>query len=151
MAHFTRRNPAPALGRKDHRFFRVPAREDFRFTCAYCLLREKWAAGLENFELDRFRPQSKFPGLSFSFYNLYWSCHVCNKIKGAHWPSPALLDRGIGFVDLCAADFADHFFEQPGGEWRGMTPSAEYTIDALRLNRPHLVELRRLLRRRGHS
>ncbi|MFN0101293.1 MAG: HNH endonuclease [Bryobacteraceae bacterium] len=148
MAHFSRRSYAPVIRLEDHQLFRAAVREDFRATCAYCLLDEKWAAGLENFELDHFRPQSKFPYLALNFYNLYWSCHVCNKTKGAHWPSQVLLDMGIGFVDLCSADFADHFVERPSGEWRGMSQSASYTIDALRLNRPHLVDLRRLLRRR---
>ena len=78
MAHFTRRDKAPRIKQKDYPLFRSPVRQDFRATCAYCLFEEKWAAGLENFELDHFRPKSLFPQLSFSFYNLYWSCHVCN-------------------------------------------------------------------------
>lgn len=147
MPHFQRRTPAPPLKRKSYQGYRLPVREDFRATCAYCLLEETWAAGLENFELDHFRPQTWFPELARDFYNLYWSCHVCNRIKGAHWPSPALIKAGIGFVDLCAAEFDDHFIAQPDGAWRGKTPSANYTIDSLRLNRPHLMELRRLLAR----
>lgn len=146
MAHFTRRFPAPAVKRNDYQSFRQPVQEDFRATCAYCLLEEKWAAGVENFELDHFRPQSKFPQLSLSFYNLYWSCHVCNRIKGIQWPEPRLRGKAIEFVDLCADEFAQHFFETAKGEWLGRTPSAKYTIEALRLNRPHLVEIRRLLR-----
>lgn len=93
-----------------------------------------------------FRPKSLFPQLALSFYNLYWSCHVCNNVKGSQWPSPALRDVGIAFVDLCAADFAGHFTEKRNGEWLGKTLSANYSIDALRLNRPHLVEIRRLIR-----
>ena len=137
-----RRSEAPPA----KRLLRGAVREDFRATCAYCLLEERWAAGLENFELDHFRPQSLFPQLALHFYNLYWSCHVCNRTKRDQWPSSAVRRRGIGFVDLCSSRFADHFVEQGNGAWRGKTLSARYTIDALRLNRPHLVELRRLLR-----
>ncbi|MDZ7818511.1 MAG: HNH endonuclease [Aliarcobacter sp.] len=32
-------------------------------------------------ELDHFHPQSKYPFLAISFYNLIPSCKVCNKIK----------------------------------------------------------------------
>lgn len=121
-------------------------REDFRGTCAYCLLEERWSAGAENFEIDHFRPQSKFPLLALDFYNLYWSCHVCNRVKGSRWPPQALRDRNIGFVDLCVDEFADHFAEGADGVWLGLTESARYTIEALRLNRPHLVWIRKTLR-----
>jgi hypothetical protein len=96
VAQFLRRNPAPPLKRKDYRLFRLAVREDFHETCAYCLLSERWAAGVENFELDHFRPRAVFPQLLLNYYNLYWSCHVCNRIKHALWPSPALQQRGIG-------------------------------------------------------
>jgi hypothetical protein len=43
--------------------------------------------------------------------------------------------------------FDMHFEATPDGRWIGRTLSAKYTIDALRLNRPHLVELRQLLHR----
>jgi len=53
----------------------------------------------------------------------------------------------VRFCDLCAQRFANHFVELKNGKWRGRTPSARYTIDALRLNRAHLVELRLVLRK----
>ncbi len=144
--HFVRRPSAPTTKRLDHRVFREPVREDFRKTCAYCLLEETWAAGPENFELDHFRPKSLFPQLLMSYYNLYWACHVCNGMKRDRWPTRQLLEQGIGYVDLCASTFQEHFVVQKNGKWRGKTLPAKYTIDSLRLNRPHLVELRVLLR-----
>jgi hypothetical protein len=146
VAHFKRRSPAPINKRNGYQGFRKPVREDFRSTCAYCLLEEKWAAGVENFEIDHFRPQSKFPNLSMNFYNLYWACHVCNRTKGIQWPAPKLRGVEITFVDLCAESFDDHFVERANGIWDGKTQAAKYSIEALRLNRPHLVEIRRLLR-----
>jgi len=121
-------------------------REDFRETCAYCLLEELFAAGQENYELDHFRPQAKFPEEAANFYNLYYACHPCNHIKRGRWPSPELEKRGIGFVDLCANDFENHFQELEDGRWIGLTISARYTIDALRLNRLHLIQIRMLVR-----
>ena len=53
MAYFQRRGIVPSLKRRTYQSFRAAVREDFRATCAYCLLEEKWAAGLENFEIDQ--------------------------------------------------------------------------------------------------
>ena len=145
MAMFARTVPAPTVP-GGYRAFRPAVRSDFNSTCAYCLIAELFAAGEENFELDHFFPVSKFPHLESDFYNLYYACHPCNGIKRAQWPGDQLIERGIGFVDLCRDDFADHFRVLPDGSWEGLTPSARYTIEALRLNRPHLLEIRRLLR-----
>jgi len=77
----------PSTKKLDYRVFRDDVRKDFRETWADCLLGEMWAAGLENFELDHFRPMSLFPHLAMIYYNLYWSCHVCNRLKRNCWPS----------------------------------------------------------------
>jgi hypothetical protein len=120
-------------------------RRDFRRTCAYCLLEEVFAGGEENFELDHFRPQSVFPSSANDFYNLYYSCHPCNRIKRDKWPSERLRQFGVGIVDLCVDEFATHFRPQRNGIWQGLTPSGMFTIDLLRLNRRHLVEVRRMI------
>lgn len=144
MSHFVRANPAPFV-QGPYTSFRPHVRRDFRQTCAYCLLEEFFAGGEENFELDHFRPRSLFRDLDRDFYNLYYSCHPCNRIKHNKWPSAELEAHGIGIVDLCRDDFTTHFLELPNGEWEGLTPSARFTIDLLRLNRPHLVAIRLIL------
>lgn len=130
-----------------YRNFRPHVRKDFRESCAYCLLHEDHAAGVENFELDHFRPRKYFRNQVDDFYNLYYSCHPCNHVKHQHWPSAELEVRGIGFVDLCKENFEDHFRELPDGRWEPLTPSADYTIKVIRLNRPHLVRIRLRLKR----
>jgi hypothetical protein len=126
--------------------FRPYVRDDFRGTCAYCLLLELFAGGQENFELDHFRPRHLFESLLNDFYNIYWACHPCNHIKRGAWPSEELQKQGYSFVDFCAADFSDHFREDADGGWIPLSQSGAYTADRLRLNRPHLKEIRRLLR-----
>lgn len=151
MAQFTRTTPAPSLS-GDYRVFRPAVRQDFQKTCAYCLIEELLAAGEANFELDHFFPRSRFPEKANDFYNLYYACHPCNKNKGAKWPREQLTERGIGFVDLCCDCFEDHYKESSDGTLVGLSPSALYTIDIIRLNNPHLTKLRRLrreLRKRG--
>jgi hypothetical protein len=144
MARFTRQSPAPSVT-GGYQAFRPYVRQDFEQRCAYCLLQELWAGGAENFELDHFRPRSLFPALIGDFYNLYYACHPCNQIKSDQWPSGAMEEVGIGFVDLCQEDFAAHFAVRPDGTWTPLTEAAAYTIDRLRLNRPHLVAVRFLI------
>ena len=131
--------------------FRPYVREDFNRQCAYCLLAELLAGGEDNFELDHFYPKSLFPQKLNDFYNIYYACHPCNHMKRAAWPPAALEARGIGFVDLCKHDFAVHFQAGTDGLWKGSTDSGRYTIDILRLNRRHLVTLRKLLAQLGFA
>lgn len=145
MPRFHRTRPAPTV-QGGYQSYRPYVRRDFEETCAYCVLGELYAAGPENFELDHFRPQSKFPDLAQDFYNLYYACHPCNHMKRDHWPPQPLQDRGYYLVDLCKDDFEQHFRVQPTGVWIGLTPAAQYTVDLLRLNRRHLIEVRLLLR-----
>lgn len=142
---FIRMRPAPNVT-GGYKSYRPYVRADFKETCAYCLIAEVFAAGEENFELDHFFPASKFPTRKEDFYNLYYACHPCNHIKRAKWPDERLAEKGIGFVDLCEHDFELHFKELPDGRWEGLTESAKYTIDALKLNRSHLTKIRLLLR-----
>ena len=145
MSVFSRRKTAPPPTHLSR--YRPFVRDDFSECCAYCLLHELLAAGAGNFELDHFRPRSLFPDLANDYFNLYHSCHVCNLYKGAAWPSTELAKKGYGFLDFCRESFSDHFRERADGSWEPLTPLAEYTEARLRLNRPHLLEIRRLLRR----
>lgn len=131
--------------------YRQLVRNDFLQTCAYCLLTELFAGGPENFELDHFRPKSLFPHLLNNFLNIYYSCHPCNHTKSRKWPSPKLEEGGYSFVDLCSDDFEMHFEALPNGEWQGRTNPGRYTIDALRLNRKHLVTIRLALYQLGYA
>ena len=148
MPRFPRRTDPPPPTNK-YGNYRPLVREDFWGTCAYCLLPELLAGGEENFELDHFRPKSKFRHLETEFYNLYYSCHPCNKIKRDYWPPPEVETKGIGFVDLCVDDFSSHFAVAGDCEWRGQTDSARYTIDRLRLNKKALLTIRKLLKDKG--
>jgi hypothetical protein len=147
MPVFIRRKPAPPE-ESDYTKYRQLVREDFRECCAYCLLHEILAAGESNFELDHFCPKSlpEFADRINDFYNIYYSCHVCNHTKGRKWPDENLVNLGYRFVDLCGEDFSEHFQEEIDGAWIPLTKPGEYTESRLRLNRRHLVEIRALLR-----
>ena len=147
MAVFRRRGSPPGPF-KHYSAYRPFVREDFEECCAYCLLHEILAAGQESFELDHFRPRSLpgFAALAHDFYNLYYTCRPCNLLKGNAWPDHSLEAAGYGFLDLCAETFSAHFQEESDGSWLPLSRRAEYTLERLRLNRTHLVKIRRYLR-----
>lgn len=142
---FSHRVPDP-FNTRDYRKFRPYIREDFSSCCAYCLLTELLGSGKENFELDHFRPKSHFPTLISEYKNIYYSCHVCNNTKRASWPSDTLTYQGYRFFDPCSDNFSTHFREL-NGIWEPTTRVGEYSVERLRLNRDHLVQIRRLLTR----
>jgi uncharacterized protein (TIGR02646 family) len=129
---------------QDYRRFRPYIREDFDECCAYCLLHERLAGGAENFELDHFKPKSRYPDLTHVYENIYYSCHPCNNIKRDIWPTDELRAKGYRFVDHCYDDFSTHFTEVDG-RWEPLTPAGDYSQERLRLNREHLIKIRRML------
>jgi len=148
MPHFPRAASAPQRTGA-YSIFRSFVRQDFRACCAYCLLHEFWAGGESAFELDHFRPVSRFPDLEHDYYNLYYACHVCNQTKRDHWPTSEMEQRGISFVDLCRDDFDVHYYVLEDGRLQPLTESAHYTLLVLRLNSEHLIRLRAFAARYG--
>ncbi|MBZ5530074.1 MAG: hypothetical protein LAO20_01465 [Acidobacteriia bacterium] len=148
MSHFLRTVPPPDV-KGGYSSFRPYVRADFQHRCAYCLFWELLAAGEENFELDHFRPKSLFPDDAQNFYNIYYACHPCNHLKRDLWPSKDMERRGLRLVDLCKDEFEAHFQLCSDGHLQGLTDAGRYTIDALRLNRKHLVRLREMLSQFG--
>jgi hypothetical protein len=146
MPIFMRRPDYP-IKKTDYRQYKPLVREDFCECCAYCLLNEFLAGGEDNFELDHFHPRSKPTEIDDvnDFYNLYYSCHVCNHYKAHFWPDDGLQKKGYRFVDPCRDEFSTHFRAEDTGRWAPLTPAGEYSEARLRLNRTHLVEVRMLL------
>ena len=136
--HFTRSSTPPPFPR-----YRQAVRSDFRLFCAYCLTHEQDMNGPELFDMDHFRPRSRFPELGRNFYNHYYCCKRCNSIKSDKWPAEDVLAQGICFVDLCVSRFEDHYQLNEDQSWSPITRSAAYTIEQLRLDSPALLAFRR--------
>lgn len=49
-------------------------------------------------------------------------------------------------MDFCVDAYSTHFQEDANGVWRACTRAGQYSLERLRLNRKHLIEIRRLLR-----
>ena len=86
---------------------------DFLVRCAYCERTEAYLGGEEAFEVDHFRPRSKFPDLICAYDNLYYACRGCNGHKWETWPSESQIARGLRFADPCSEDpYVHHLRER---------------------------------------
>src|SRR5437879_2084972 len=109
MPIFHRRADPPQ--ESNYRRYKQALREDFEYRCAYCLLHEgdPYGGGFRHFQIDHFRPRIKFPELTNTYSNLYYSCAWCNGAKSQKWPSDVEHTHGFVFVDPCVEDlYATH-------------------------------------------
>lgn len=127
-------------------------RRDFRQRCAYCERTEAVLGGEEFFEIDHFRPVSKFREETTHYPNLYYSCGKCNRHKANTWPSDDLIAKGFRFADPCQEDmYVDHLQEMPDGKLQPLTTCGRYTRDHIRLDRRDLLNWRQLRRQRAQE
>ena len=136
--HFTRSIP-PRLHR-NYRSYRALLRADFRYRCAYCLTQEYYLGGDAGFAIDHHRPRRgdyARPDLENDYANLYWTCGECNQNKADTWPTPAETARGYAWIAPCEpnGDHDLHFRIAPDGVIAWLTPTGEYTVKRLMLDR----------------
>lgn len=138
MATFARKKKPP--DGKRHGWYKDCLRLDFEFRCAYCLIHEADYQSPEDFQVDHFRPQSRFPALASKYRNLYNACHLCNKTnrKGDRWPSKEEEARGERFVDPCEEDWEGHVEFVEDGSVRPLTPAGDYSVRTIDLDRDQL-------------
>jgi hypothetical protein len=112
-------------------------RLDFDFRCVYCLSAEGEVGPLARyggFEVEHFKPKSKFRELRHAYRNLLWACAECNRAKGGRWPTPELRAAGNFFVDPTLAGLGKHL-ELDGTSSVGYkTQAGWYMIQQLNLN-----------------
>ncbi len=143
MALFSREQNPPAYN--NSRQYKPFLRLDFRKRCAYCERPESYMGGEDAFEVEHFKPRSKFPQLEYVYPNLYYVCSKCNRHKSETWPSEEQLAQGMRFADPCEEDpYAHHFLETEDGGLKGTTLCGNYTIAHIRLHRDDLRNWRRL-------
>lgn len=141
-----------ALGRRHRprsgspRSYRSCLRLDFSFTCVYCLTREAEVSHVlpfGGFEVEHFRPASRFKRLRKYYTNLVWSCEQCNAVKSDRWPSVAEWRRGFRFVDPVRENMSDHLIVD-GIEVhpKGGSSAGAFTIEELQLNGQYHRDLR---------
>src|SRR5947208_881194 len=79
VAHRRRHGPR---GYVDYRSFKEWLRDEFCFTCAYCLCRERWyPSPADAFSADHTIPQSADESRVTDYDNLIYACTRCNARK----------------------------------------------------------------------
>jgi len=117
---------------------RAAVRAAFRARCGYCGVAETFVGG--ELEVDHFHPTSA--GGSDELDNLVYACTACNRFKGDYRSADA--PEGLRLLHPRRDEASAHIPEMAQGRLIGMTPRGWFHIQRLHLNRPQLVELRRL-------
>jgi hypothetical protein len=114
---------------------REKVRHRAQCSCEFCGISEINSGN--QLTIDHFRPRSK--GGSDDFTNLIYACNACNQYKQDYWPrtetSPTLWHPR-------QEPASQHFLEQADGQLTALTPTGEFTINRLRLNRSQLIAAR---------
>jgi len=112
--------------------------------CVYCSVRDQALGGTRFFHVEHYRPKKHFPGNKHDYYNLFYSCAICNIFKGSLWFDH---DEGdwncVHFPDPSKIDYSEFFEIGEKSELRGNHTAARYLIEVLHLNRSHLIRERR--------
>ena len=114
--------------------------------CEYCLIHED----------DGFLPHEpdhiiavKHRGKTIEA-NLAWTCFVCNRAKGSDLASiDDLTGQIVRLYNPRIDSWGDHLELQLDGSFSARSSIGRVTISLLKLNRPELLEIRKLLTRIG--
>lgn len=111
--------------------------------CEYCRSQEMFAT--EPFSVDHIIPRAK--GGATRLDNLAYACLGCNSYKSSliQAVDPATGEMALLFNPRQQSWHDDFAWSADLTEILGITPSGRATINALKLNRANLVNLRRLV------
>ena len=116
-------------------------REAARERCGYCLSPPRFVMGA--LEIEHLVPRAK--GGSSEEENLWLSCSLCNRYKGAQTSATDPITGDAAQLFNPRHDiWAEHFrWSADGVKIEGITPVGRATIEALKLNNELAVEVRR--------
>jgi hypothetical protein len=118
-------------------------RQRFQSRCGYCGVSETDVGG--ELTVDHYVPVSA--GGDDSDDNLIYACVRCNLYKGDYTPH-AISTVGERVLHPLIDTLSDHYMENEIGILEARTPSGEFHVALLRLNRPQLIQHRRRKRAR---
>ena len=109
----------------------------YAFSCGYCGVSETEVGAF--LTIDHFHPSAL--GGSDDINNLVYACHACNLHKAATWSpqTPQVLHP-------LRTEMRLHITELPDGTLRDITPEGKIHLSVLNLNRPPMIERRKMKR-----
>lgn len=107
----------------------------YAFACGYCGVTETEVGAY--LTIDHYEPEDA--GGSDDIDNLVYTCHACNMYKSASWDptDPPVLHP-------LRTDMQSHIRQLPNGLLEGLTNEGKRHIEILHLNRPPMVERRKM-------
>jgi HNH endonuclease len=114
---------------------RAQVRRRAECACEFCGISETNSGN--QLTIDHFRPRSKSG--SDDLENLIYACNACNQYKQDYWPRTETSPR---LWNPRQEPAGQHFLEQADGQLTPLTPTGEFTINRLRLNRSQLIAAR---------
>ncbi|MEM9737490.1 MAG: HNH endonuclease [Bacteroidota bacterium] len=111
-----------------YRKYKKQLRSDFNGRCGYTDCRDFWFGGVSTFQIDHFKPKSKYPDLTTTYDNLVYSCSFANNAKGSDYNDEL-------YLDPCKIDYNDHFERDDYGQILPKTSSqaAQYMYKKMKL------------------
>lgn len=141
--------PTPLPKGKQYRKWKEALAAESNHQCVYCAIPENRFGGSWNFHVEHFRPKSRFGTLTHNYGNLYYACAICNVHKGDRWPGePTRNLDSKTFIEPSIHDYNDNFKVNSLCHVKGENTAACYTVERVFLNRPQLINERRISRLR---
>ena len=129
--HVRRHGP---LGYVDAKHFKPWLRDEFRFRCVYCLVRERWHPDGDNgFGVEHLRPKAMDPSRIVDYENLVYACCRCNAAK----------QDLEGILNPVSDPFGSHLLVSDDGVIHGLSDAGNELIKVCQLDRARLTEFRR--------
>lgn len=117
-------------------------RSRFADCCAYCRTAESLT--VSTFEFEHIVPLAR--GGETIFENLCLACPSCNRYKAVRQAATDPTTQAeVPLFHPQQQSWADHFqWNEEATEMVGLTPTGRATVDALKMNRPQLLRVRRM-------
>jgi len=112
--------------KEDYHAYKDKLAEDFNHRCGYTDCPDHWFGGKRAFQIDHFRPWSKYPDKKTDYNNLVYCCSYVNRAK---WDNDS-----VNFLDPCDNDYNEHFERDVQGVIVGKTIQGKYMTEHLCLS-----------------
>lgn len=131
MAHlFRTKAPQRTCNKKraSYHNYKDDLAKDFNNKCGYTNCADHWFGGKRCFQIDHFKPESKYPQLKNEYSNLIYCCSYVNRAK---WD-----DESTHYLDPCDVDYNQHFERDDCGIIcaKAGDADAEYMVEKMNLN-----------------